>query len=350
MWALRLIAVVAAIAFFLAAVRAYQRNDLSRLSLFTAFFATLTVVLLATFPDLFDPVFSTFNFAPGNNRRLIAVLVASVVVLFLMLFRLQGHSDRSERAIRQLVEALAVERFDWEEAGRRIPDGPKVVAISPAYNEAENLGPVLDAMPKEIDGYHVIPIVVDDHSDDGTPDAARAAGAFVATLPIRRGGGMALRVGYDVALKLGADIVVTLDADGQHLPEEIPLLIAPIVEGRADHVNGSRMLGDFERGGPMIRHAGVHFFSWVVTILTGQRVTDISSGYRATRAETLRTLILVQDQFWTSEVTIEALRQHARVVEVPVTFLTRRGGESKKPKSMRYAWHFSKAIGKTWLR
>ena len=345
MWALRLIAAAAAIAFFLVAVRAYQRRNLSRLSLIIAFFAAFAVVLLGLFPDLFDPVFDTFNFAPGNNRRLIAVLVAAVVVLFLMLFRLQGHSDRSERAIRQLVEALAVRGFDWEEAARRVPAGAKVVTISP-----ENIGPVIEAMPREIDGYHLVPIVVDDHSDDGTPDAARAAGAFVASLPIRRGGGMALRVGYDVALQLGADIVVTLDADGQHLPEEIPILIAPIVEGRADHVNGSRMLGDFERGGPLIRHAGVHFFSWVVTILTGQRVTDISSGYRATRAETLRTLILVQDQFWTSEVTIEALRQHARVVEVPVTFLTRRGGESKKPKSMRYAWNFSKAIGKTWLR
>jgi hypothetical protein len=100
----------------------------------------------------------------------------------------------------------------------------------------------------------------------------------------------------------------------------------------------------------LIRHVGVHFFSRAVTLLTGQRVTDISSGYRATRADTLRKLLLEQDQFWTSEVTIEALRHRARVVEVPVTFLTRRGGVSKKPKSFRYGWNFSKAIVKTWLR
>jgi hypothetical protein len=352
MWALRLFAGAAAIAFFLVAIRSYRRRNISRLSLFTAFFATATVVLLAAFPNLLDPLFDTFNFQrrPGDNRRLVALLLGGVVVLFLLLFRLQGHSDRSERAIQQLVEALTVERFDWAEAERRVPPGPKVVTISPAYNEAENVGPVLEAMPKEVAGYHVVPIVVDDHSSDGTAEAARVAGAFTATLPIRRGGGMALRVGYDIALQLGADIVVSLDADGQHLPEEIPTLIEPIIEDRADHVNGSRMLGDFERGAGFLRHAGVHFFSWFVTILTGQRITDISSGYRATRAETLRKLILVQDQFWTSEVTIEALRQHARVVEVPVTFLTRRGGESKKPKTFRYAWHFSKAIGKTWLR
>ena len=223
------------------------------------------------------------------------------------------------------------------------------VVVSPAFDEAENVGAVIRAMPAEIDGFHVIPIVVDDHSDDGTADAAREAGALAVRLPIRRGGGLALRVGYDIALDLGADIVVSIDADGQHQPEELPTLVRPIIEGRADHVNGSRMLGDFERES-LIRHLGVHFFSRLVTILTGQRVTDISSGYRATSAATLRTLLLEQDQFWTSEVTIEALRRKARVVEVPVTFLTRRGGVTKKPKSLRYGWNFTKAIVKTWLR
>src|SRR3972149_2724843 len=75
------------------------------------------------------------------------------------------------------------------------------------------------------------------------------------------------------------------------LPGELPALVKPIVAGEADHVNGSRMLGDYERG-PLIRHIGVHFFSRLVTTLTGQRVTDISSGYRATRADTLRKLLL----------------------------------------------------------
>jgi glycosyltransferase involved in cell wall biosynthesis len=256
--------------------------------------------------------------------------------------------DTSERGIRQLVESFGQSAFDWD-AAADLPAGKRIVVVSPAHNEAENVGAVIEAMPPEVEGYHVVPIVIDDRSDDGTAETARAAGALVASLPIRRGGGLALRVGYDIALKLGADIVVTMDADGQHQPEELPTLVGPIIEGRADHVNGSRMLGDFEREGA-IRHLGVHFFSRIVTILTGQRVTDISSGYRATRADTLRALILEQDQFWTSEVTIEALRQRARVVEVPVTFLTRRGGVSKKPKSLRYGWNFSKAIVKTWLR
>ncbi|HEX6131339.1 MAG TPA: DUF2304 family protein [Actinomycetota bacterium] len=349
MTALRIIGALLALGFFVATARRYARRDISRLSLIIGFVVTLGVVLLAVWPSAFNPVFETFNFEPGNNGRLIGLLLIGSVVLFMLLFRLQAQADRNERSIRLLVEALGVERFDWSEAQRRRGDGPLLVTVSPAYDEAENVGAVIHAMPEEVEGFRVLPIVVDDCSDDGTADVARASGALVTRLPVRRGGGLALRVGYGIALRLGADVVVTLDADGQHLPEELPIVLKPIVEGQADHVNGSRMLGDYE-GGPLIRHAGVHFFSWIVTVLTGQRVTDISSGYRATRAETLRKLILEQDQFWTSEVTIEALRQHARVTEVPVTFLTRRGGESKKPKSLRYGWNFTKAIAKTWLR
>jgi len=348
MSALRIVGGIFAAAIFALALIRYQRRRISRLSLIISSLISAVLLLLAIAPGLFNPLFEVFNFEPGNGQRLTAVLLFAVGVLFVLLIRIQSEVDTSERGIRQLVESFGQSAFDWDTAAD-LPSGKRIVVVSPAYNEAENVAGVIEAMPLEVEGYHVVPIVIDDRSDDGTAETARAAGALAASLPIRRGGGLALRVGYDIALKLGADIVVTMDADGQHQPEELPTLVGPIIEGRADHVNGSRMLGDFEREG-LIRHLGVHFFSRVVTFLTGQRVTDISSGYRATRADTLRALILEQDQFWTSEVTIEALRQRARVVEVPVTFLTRRGGVSKKPKSLRYGWNFSKAIVKTWLR
>ncbi|MGH2528046.1 MAG: glycosyltransferase family 2 protein [Actinomycetota bacterium] len=348
MIALRILGGLAAVAFLALAMFRYRRRQISRLSLIISSGITLGVLLLAVVPDLFNPIFDMLNFRPGSGRRLTATLLVAVAVLFALVIRMQSSVDVNERSIRLLVEALGRERFDWGAAGE-LPSGKRIVVISPAHNEVENVGAVIHAMPEEIEGYVVVPIVIDDGSEDATAEVARHAGALVASLPIRRGGGLALRVGYEIALKLGADIVVTIDADGQHLPEEMPILVKPILEGEADHVNGSRMLGEFERG-PLVRHLGIHFFSWLVTILTGQRVTDVASGYRATRAETLRKLVLEQDQFWSSEVLIECLRHRARIAEVPVTFLTRRGGESKKPKSLRYGWNFAKAVGKTWLR
>jgi hypothetical protein len=344
---IRIFAGLTAAALFVVAVRAYDRRQISRLNLIIAFGLCASVIALAIWPPLFDPVLRTFDFERGTDGVIFTLLVA-VGVLFFLYLRAQTTADTNERGLRLLVEALGQERFDWDRA-KDLPDGPKLVTVSPAFNEADNVAGVIKQIPSMIEGHHVVPVVVSDASTDGTAAVAREAGALVAELPIRRVGGLALRVGYEVALNLGADVVVTLDADGQHLPEEIPVVIAPIVAGDADYVNGSRLLGSFEHES-LVRHLGVHVFSRMITVLTGQRITDPSSGYRAARADLLRRLVLEQDQFWTSEILIEALRQRARVVEVPVTFLARAGGESKKPKSLRYGWNFLKVIIQTWLR
>lgn len=348
MTAVRLLGIVASLAFFVLAVRAYGRRRVSRLNLLIVAGLCITVVMLSLAPTLFDPLFGWFNVQSGNERRLIFVLTMAVFVLFALLLRLQSNADTNERSIRLLVEALGRERFDWTRAAA-LPEGPRLAVVSPAFNEAENVAGVIEALPTVLEGYRVIPIVVSDGSEDDTAGVARAAGAFVAELPIRRGGGLALRVGYEIALRLGVDIVVTMDADGQHLASELSTMIEPIVKDEADYVNGSRLLGTFERES-VIRHVGVHVFSRLVTLLTGRRITDPSSGYRAARTDLLRRLVLEQDQFWTSEILIEALRHRARVVEVPVNIVARAGGKSKKPKSLRYGWNFSKVIIQTWLR
>jgi hypothetical protein len=344
----RVLGAIASLAIFVLAIRAYDLRRISRLSLITIALVTTVLVALAISPSLFDPIFGWFDVEPGNERRLVFLLMVAVFVLFFLLFRTQSAADTNERSIRLLVEALGRERFDWHRAST-LPEGPRLVVVSPAYNEAGNVVDVIRRMPAEIEGLRVIHVIVSDGSEDGTARIAREAGAFVAELPIRRGGGLALRVGYEIALQLEAEVVVTLDADGQHLPEELPVMIAPIAAGEADYVNGSRLLGEFERES-LIRHVGVHFFSRLVTILTGRRITDPSSGYRAARADLLRLLVLEQDQFWTSEILIEALRHRARIVEVPITVVARAGGRSKKPASLRYGWNFSKAIIQTWLR
>ena len=211
-------------------MRGYERRNISRLNLIILIGLCASVVALAIYPPLFDPILRTFDFERGTDGVIFALLVA-VFVLFFLYLRAQTTADTNERSIRLLVEALGQERFDWDRAGS-LPDGQRLVTICPAFNEAENVAAVIKQIPAMIEGHHVVPVVVSDGSTDGTAAVAREAGAYVAELPIRRGGGLALRVGYEIALQLGAQIVVTLDSDGQHLPEEIPIVIAPILAGR----------------------------------------------------------------------------------------------------------------------
>jgi hypothetical protein len=349
MIALRVLGGVAAVLLFAISSVRYHHRRTSRRNLILSWAVGVVLGLLAIDPDVFNPAFDLFNFRRGSQLRLIGLLMVAVAVLFALLIRATDQLDSNVRSVRELVEALAVHHFDRAQLVG-LPPGPRVAVVMPAYDEADNVGAVVHAVPERVHGLPVVTLVVDDASEDETAEAARRAGAIVARLPIRRGGGLALRVGYDIALHLlDAKVVVTMDADGQHVPDEMPLLVKPILEDEADMVNGSRVLGEFERES-RIRHWGVHVFSWLVTLLTGSRITDVSNGYRATRADVMRRLVLDQDQFWTSELLIEAMRQRLRVREVPITVRARTGGESKKPKTLRYAKNFAKAIIRTWLR
>jgi glycosyltransferase involved in cell wall biosynthesis len=224
-----------------------------------------------------------------------------------------------------------------------------ILAVIPAYNEAENVGAVVSRIPDRVCGLPVTALVVDDGSSDGTVAAAEAAGAVVARHLRNRGGGAALRTGYALAAEADAAIVVTLDADGQHLPEEMTRLVRPIVAGRADAVNGSRTLGSADPN-TFSRELGLRVFNRVLTSLTRTDITDCSSGYRAIRAESLAKLELRQEQFHASEWLIEAVKRGLRLEEVPITVARRMHGETKKPATLGYGLGFTKAIVRAWLR
>jgi glycosyltransferase involved in cell wall biosynthesis len=191
--------------------------------------------------------------------------------------------------------------------------------------------------------------VVDDGSEDDTRNVVQTCGGLVVSNPINRGGGAALRLGYDILKKTGTDICVTMDADGQHRPDDIPGLLAPILNNEADFVIGSRILGKRERDS-LLRLSGVYLFGWLISLLLGQKVTDPSSGFRAFKMNRTRHLNLREDQYHTSELIIEAIKKGLRIKEVPVTILKRKYGKSKKGPNMKYALNFSRAIVKAWWR
>ena len=348
MTALRILGAVFAVVLLASALWRYRKRQISRLNIIISTAIATGLGLLAGLPGVFDPLFGIFNFERGGGQRLLAVLLFANLILLALILRNMSETDRVSRDFQLLMEWMGTHSFE-EEATAALPAGERVVVVLPAHNEAENVGEVLRAMPEKIDGHPVVSLVVDDASEDRTSEVAREAGALVARLPIRRGGGQAVRVGYELALKLGAVVVASIDADGQHLPSELPMLVEPILRDEADMVQGSRILGNFERES-RIRHLGVLFFSGLVSLMTGQRVTDVSNGYRAVRTEMLERFILEQDQFWTSEIIIEALRHRARIREVPITVQARKAGESKKLRALKYGWQFAKVIVKTWLR
>jgi glycosyltransferase involved in cell wall biosynthesis len=303
----------------------------------------------------FVPGLFAFSFTPATGALTTGapgtgdwprLFFLSLLLCFILIFYVVAAARRNRRATTQLVKALASVRF-WTEY--REHKGQKIAVVIPAYNEEENIAQVLERIPETVLGMRVQTYVVVDGGNDRTEETTRAMGVPVIVQPINRGGGAALRAGYEIVMSAGAEIVVVLDADGQHLPEEIPILVEPIVSGEADLVNGSRILGTFEAESH-VRTLGVFVFNRLVSLLTLTRITDCSNSFRAIRAQTLRKRTLLQDQFHTSELLIETLKKGGRVKEVPVSIRRRQGGVTKKPRSLRYGWGFAKAIFSTWLR
>ncbi|HEY2428212.1 MAG TPA: glycosyltransferase family 2 protein, partial [Acidimicrobiales bacterium] len=133
-----------------------------------------------------------------------------------------------------------VPAFVAEHAHRR--PRPLAVVIA-AYNEEEGIGEVVAAVPASVCGLETEVIVVVDGSDDRTAAVAREAGALVCDMAVNRGQGAALRLGYRLARGRGARFIATLDGDGQYHPDELALVVGPVVAGEADLVSGSRRLG-----------------------------------------------------------------------------------------------------------
>lgn len=297
--------------------------------------------------ELTDRALSAFSFERGNGGRILGLAVFAIVVLFVVSIRALSVGARNRRELSEALEGLASEQFRAD--GHRERFRGRIGIVIPAYNEAENIGEVLDAIPDQVCGLQTAVLVVDDGSRDETSAAAERHGAIVARHAVNRGGGAAMRTGYRLMVDSGAEVTVTMDADGQHLPSEMPRLVAPVLDGTVDVTHGSRILGSAEKGHP-VREAGIVFFNRLVSLITRTRVTDCSNGYRAVRTTVLPQLVLRQEQFHTSEFLIEAIKRGIPSEEVPVTVVARLHGTSKKPAVFRYGVGFANAIFRTWLR
>ena len=158
-----------------------------------------------------------------------------------------------------------------------------IIAILPAYNEEVSIGSMVLHARQHVD--HVL--VIDDGSKDKTSEMARLAGAEVIRHPKNMGKGKALRTGFEHAGKNGCKVVVTMDCDGQHDPDDIGKLVAPILNGEADMVNGSRYLNGNDENTPFYRRIGQNILDKATNLNAGLKITDTQSGFRAFARHTL---------------------------------------------------------------
>ena len=196
-----------------------------------------------------------------------------------------------------------------------------LVVILPALNEEKSVGRVVEAIPRALPGIErVEAVVVDDGSTDGTAEAARRAGAHVVSHGGRRGVGAAFATGIETALRMGADYIVNMDADAQFDPADIPALLAPLLEGRADFATCTRFARrDLVPDMPRVKKWGNRMMCRIVNwIIWGGSFTDVSCGFRAYTRETALRLNLFGQFTYTQETFIDLAAKGLRMVEVPL--------------------------------
>ncbi|MBX0287203.1 glycosyltransferase family 2 protein [Haloarcula salinisoli] len=200
----------------------------------------------------------------------------------------------------------------------------RTVAVIPAYNESETIGPVIEETGEYVDQV----VVVDDGSSDDTAAIARDHGAVVVEHVFNTGVGGAVRTGYQYAIKHDYDWVVQVDADGQHDPAKIPELLDVATDGH-DMVIASRYLNESYQDYSATRNVGIQFFTRLVNALGDIEITDVTSGFRVYRVSMLESILHRGDKHWAIEQTLEAAKGGYSITEVSTKMPTREEGESQ---------------------
>jgi glycosyltransferase involved in cell wall biosynthesis len=194
----------------------------------------------------------------------------------------------------------------------------KLIIQIPCLNEAQTLPATLADLPTEVDGVDSIEVlIIDDGSTDGTCAVAQACGVdHLVRFPQHRGLAKGFAAGLEACLRLGADVIVHTDADGQYPGEDIPKLVAPILHGEADIVVGDRGVGAVEHF-TQTKRLLQRFGSRVVSMLSGTRVGDVTSGFRAYSREAALRLNILSDFTYTLETLIQSGSKPITVLTVP---------------------------------
>ncbi len=199
----------------------------------------------------------------------------------------------------------------------------KACVIIPAFNESKEIAGLVKEIKKRIPDI----LVVDDGSVDSTSQIAASAGAVVLKNPVNEGKGVCLRKGFKYALENNFDAVITMDGDGQHLPEDLPVFLRLGDNPKSDIVAGNRMRKT--QNMPFIRVLTNRFMSWMISILSKQKIPDSQCGYRLIKRRVLEKIELITSNFEIeTEILIKASRMGFKIESVPIKTVYR-GGKSQ---------------------
>jgi glycosyltransferase involved in cell wall biosynthesis len=216
-----------------------------------------------------------------------------------------------------------------------------LVAVIPCFNEEEHIASVIIRAQEHVDRV----VVCDDGSTDMTSQVAERLGAIVVRHDSNLGKGVALADSLHVAKELGATVTITLDGDGQHNPAEIPALVEPILQGKADVVSGARVKGD---GMPGHRKIGNNVLNDLTNRASNGTLADSQSGFRAFSRRALKVVEVSEHGIGVeSQMIIDALRKGLKVVEVPVDVIY--GDDTSTYGSTRHGTYVAGTVVRTVL-
>ncbi|MBN2125273.1 MAG: glycosyltransferase family 2 protein [Deltaproteobacteria bacterium] len=213
--------------------------------------------------------------------------------------------------------------------------------IIPAFNEERSIAEVIKGIRES--GHGDI-IVVDDGSTDKTGARAREAGAFVIPHPFNMGYGVALQTGYKYALRRGYDLLVQMDGDGQHDPDSIGDLFESVESGRCDMALGSRFLSPQAYEVGILKSFGIGLFRGMIRLMTGETITDPTSGYQCLKRTVFETLSrdIFPTDYPDANIIIMLHRMGFQIKEIPVAMRPNPAGRSMHQGVFRIVYYFFK--------
>ncbi|BAI61999.1 putative glycosyltransferase [Methanocella paludicola SANAE] len=229
-----------------------------------------------------------------------------------------------------LIKPNAIDSIAQNNSNTPTNEKYRIIVAIPCYNEEIAIGSIVLRSQKFANQV----LVIDDGSKDKTSEIARIAGAEIITHKTNQGKGVAIKDAFEFVKRANADILILIDGDGQHNPDEIPLLLGPIISGKADIVNGSRFLIKNGNKVPGYRRIGQEVLTAATNTGTKQKITDSQNGFRAFSSKTFNCFSFRQNGMAIeSEMLIDAAQAGLKVLEVPINVRYDVEGSTMNPVS-----------------